>query len=493
MINNQKIINRVIAQQIPFLLCFFLLFYSVLSLGQVRFIKTYHNEKNHVEYVEKIVELNSNYYIPIQDFASVDSVYPKFSILKIDRKGNIVKRKYFDDWYSDRGDLYEANDSSMWKISSNIDSLGSFYFTISLLNEELDILKKIEVPRTFPKNGIPMDIGSDIKLANGDYIFMLGVSAYGWKPLKAEGQGINFIYLAKDGTIKTNICTNKFSLHVNSFNYAWQLNDTSIVTILYTNECKNDCINIQIYDFSGNLLSTKLLNYPISKKCGNRYYGFHPNIETRYKFVCLDENYSLIYEKNIPDNIHVRQFWDNRDNNDFRILAYYEIYDTINNTFSGFTAMMDTSFTWQRLRLFSDDENDDLWNVNNLAGDDNNFFATKDGGGLFVFYEVITQNYDNNILLVKIDTNYAYTNTMYRKKDEFIIHPNPNSTNRLFLEQDNWENITVYDYTGFKVHYFENSLFNTMDSIDISAFKKGLYYLSIKLPDKVVFNTFIRH
>ena len=197
--NIIKILKTFKAQQKIILLCFIALITSRVSHGQIRFIKTLHGPENYWESAIKMVELKDCYLIPIQSLASVvgDNL---FYILKLSKNGKVISRNNFNNWDEDRGPLFNAGGNNFWKLSVVYDTSDwTSLIEFSLFNSQLNKLLSVRVPRTFPTNGMVWawpEYPPYIRLSNGDFIFMLGVSAMNWKPFdKRETMGNNFIYI----------------------------------------------------------------------------------------------------------------------------------------------------------------------------------------------------------------------------------------------------------------------------------------------------------
>lgn len=438
--------------------------------------------ENYSEGAKKMVELKDCYLIPILSWATSDN-YNKFYILKLDKNAKIISRTFYNDRYNDEGALFNANDNNFWKISVNGDVLNHYYFRFHLLDSDLNELLNIKIPSTHPQNGL---LGLEefyyLKLTNGDFIFMLDVSANNWNPFTGEVYGNNFIYITKEGEVKTNKTFNAFNLY--NRNYIWQLNDTSIISIVPLTKCTGNCSSIKIFDFKGNeILSKTVTKGGFSKKCGNRYYGFWEWKHANYSLVCFNENFDLLYEKKIPEHVYPIQFWDNQDNNDFRVRVINS------NGFNYYETMMDTSFTWEKLKLFSNDSD------NPFAGlqmSEPVFYPTNDGGAFYVFDKTVKEFDDIDLVFVKVDTT-KWINDAYDEKTGSLIYPNPNNGNFLVIKKEGWQTAAIYDVTGRKLFEFENPSFNGTDAIDIKYLRPGNYYLQIKFPDKTVYNKFIRY
>ncbi len=138
--------------------------------------------------------------------------------------------------------------------------------------------------------------------------------------------------------------------------------------------------------------------------------------------------------------------------------------------------------------------------------------ATYDGGLLLIYtreypyYDASIGGYLTNTeeIVVKIspgdgldtlgheadDTNVIVT---VKPEKEVLVFPNPNNTNTLNVNTDKWQSIMVYNTIGQVIKTYANTSLKYKDSIDISALAAGHYYLQIKLPEKTVYQKFIRH
>ena len=480
------------AQQKIILLCFIVVMANAASFAQIRFIKTLYGPENYVEYANKSVELKSCYVVPVQSLATVKGNH-KFYILKLSKNGEIVSRTYFDNWDEERGPLFYADDTHFWKINRNYDSADNYinHFSFRLYGSDLNELVSTKVPRTFPSNGsLGLEQFAFLKLSNGDFIFMLDVSAYGWKPFgRDETYGSNFIYITRDGEIKANKAFNEFQLPQN----IWQISDTSICMIVQLNGCTKDCSVVKVLDFNGNEILTKILTGGgFQKKYDNRYYGFREWKDREYAFTCFDENFELLYEKKIPKHIRPWQFWDSRDNDDFRVRVGYSIPDAMGYpTNESYETMMDTSFTWQKLKLWSNDTDDVFQGLyDNLT--ESGFYPTDDGGAFYIFNKTLIIDYDEDLVFVKVDTNWVEKPTP-REEEENRIYPNPNNSSFMVIKKDGWQSATIYDLLGRDLFHYEYNSLNHSNGINIQNLQPGNYFLQIVFPDKTIINKFIRY
>jgi len=462
------------------LLCLFLLLVKV-PIAQIRFIKPINQPEYYLESSNHSAELKHFYFIPIFSTNIISEPY-KFSILKMDKSGNIVQRLFFSEPENERGPLFNSNESSFWKVSGGFDT--SNYVNFKLFNSELQSLRNIKVQSASLDGHLNSNFVNYLKLSNGDFTFILGVEKIN---LSTK---VNYFYISKEGEIKTNKSISAFCFfsdyrHYYNDNTLWQLNDSSIITIAYATNCRENCVTARKLNLNGEeFFSKNIANISTKsfKKCGNRFYGSCEKPQNaKDTFVCFDENFVVIYKKAIPSEYFPLEFWDNGDNNDFRVRCVYdkfpEIYETVT----------DTSFSWQKLRYFSNSENDKLKDING----ENRFIPSSDGGALFLCSKYKDLLYDKQVIIVKIDTGaYCLNENCYNLKEN-VIYPNPNNSDRLFLKNDAWQTITIYDMTGRVIHYYENSLI--LNNIDIKILHPGSYFVQINYFDNTVYNNFIRY
>lgn len=475
------------------LLCFAVLLFASNSFGQIRFIKTLHSGDNNwiYSYKKNMVEKNGCYYIPVINESKHGIEKDRFYILKLDNKGNIVSRKFYEGEENGRCSIFEASNNTMWRLTIPTDSVQhNQYFRFHLLDSNLNEMATTKVPRCFPsKCALGNEERFYLKLKDGGSIFILDVSAFGWWPFdNQEVYGYNFVHISKDGKLIGNTASNSFRAAGN--NEIWQLSDTSFMMICYINGCKENCLVAKTFNMQSVELASKPIpkNIGTFKKCGNRFYAIKEYLDGYKSFICFNQNFDSLYEKPIPSDITYINFMDNGDNNDFRIrIARCE--PDLSASEDCYQSLMDTTFAQQKIKWFSDDGQDEL---DEELLYDYQFYATKDGGGFFVFIQKRTPD-DEELVFVKADTVYKWFSYIYSEKDNNIIYPNPNSQNRLFLEKDNWETLSIYDLTGRELLYYENPLYNLMDGIDIEDLRPGNYFLRIKLPNKTVYNKFIRY
>lgn len=487
-----KRINK-LKQNLILVLLIALLFQT--SLGQIRFITTFDTPKDHSEFARRPIEVKDGYLIPIHQLSNI-GVLDTFFIAKVSETGKILSRKVFNDWVRDRGPLFNAGSTNIWKISIYNDSVDfTSFFRFQLYDSNLNEKLNIKIPRTFPTNSsLGLELYPYVELTNGDFIFMLDVMAIKWPPYgNVETYGCNFIYITKEGKIRANKTFNSFQLP----NYIWQLNDTSIVFDVQLNGCGfADCRTIKVLDFNGKEIRNKDSNpFGFHKKYRNRYYTFWEYSQTFYKLVCYNENFDSFYEKKLPRSIEPLQFWDSRDNNDFRVRARYREL----NTDSGFTGksfetMMDTTFTWKKFKLFIGEAGDTLKDILDLTNDIK-FYSTKDGGALYLCDKNIA-NSEYDLVVVKLDT-IKWIDTARRidtiELIDYLIYPNPNDGDYLLIKGKVWQTVSVYDAIGQKIVEHGNLSLNQAEPINIKNLRPGNYYLQIKFPDKTVYNKFIRY
>jgi hypothetical protein len=475
------------AQQKIILLCFIILLHYNPTWGQIRFVKNLYGPENYWESAIKMVEMKDFYLIPIQSLPSLVGDN-SFYILKLSSNGKVLSHSNFGNWDDDRGPLFNANDNLFWKLSTVFDTSDyEDHFRFSLFDSELNELLRTQAPRTCPSYAWFDFTGfAYLKLSNGDFIFTLYVSAINWPPFNGRiTSGFNFIYITKNGEIKANKTFNAFRLPQN----VWQLNDTSVVTVVSLNGCTKNCYLVKVFDFKGNEILTKALpSGGFQKKCGKRYYGFKRSLFGKFSFLCYDENFELISEKELPINIYPFGFWDNEDNNDFRVRVAYSILDSTGYpTNESYETMMDTSFTWQKLKLPSGSDP----SLTGLLEDDPEFYPTSDGGALYVFEKTLIVDYDQDLVFVKVDTNWV--EKKQAQEEESLIYPNPNNSNFLVIKKEGWQTVTIYDLAGRVLFKYEYNLLNYLDGINIQDLQRGNYYLQIVFPDKTVINKFIRY
>ncbi len=483
MIKNKNLNSKIRAQQKIILLCFVTLVSAIHSLGQIRFIKPIAQPEYNLEFSYHPAEIKNFYFIPIFTNSLVSEPY-RFSILKLDKSGSIVDRLYFDDGVNERGSLYNAGDEIFWKYSVGFDSL--YFSSFKLFDSEFRVLKNIKVPCAIRK-GIPT--GNTLyyqKLSNGDFIFMLDVE------IGFSGSYIvNYIYITKEGELKVNKAIPSISLGnyvINSYNenMLWQLNDTSIITIASENKCLMNCITVRKMNLIGNeFFSKKISNISLRtfKKCGDRFYGLRKRPSNgKDTLVCFNENFDVMYLKEIPDSFGVYQFWDNNDNSDFTIRGGYA------NSTDYYETIIDTSFTWKKAKLFSYADS----KLNYINGEIR-FWATSDGGALYLCDRYKELNYDLQVVLIKYDTgSYCYNDNCKNLKEN-VTYPNPNNGDKLYFTNDSWETVSIYDNVGRLIFFYENQPFNILNNINVESLQPGNYYLRIKFPDKTVNSKLIKY
>jgi len=495
-----EILKIIKAQQNYFLLCFAVLLLAINSSGQIRFIKTMHSGDNNwiYSYKRNMVEQNGYYYIPIANQSKHGAEENRCYILKLDYKGNIVSRK-FNEWEDDRWSaIFEASHNTMWRLTINIDSVQhNQYFRFHLLDSNLNEIVSTKVPRCFPSKCI---IGNEertyLKLKDGGGIFILDVSAFGWSPFNnQEVYGYNFVHISKEGKLIGNTSSNSFRNFYSEYegNEIWQLNDTSILVIGTLNGCKENCAVAKMFNLKGVEITSKPIpkNTSAYKKHGNRFYAIKKYLDGTKSFICFNQNFDFLYEKLIPSDINYLQFMDNGDNNDFRIrISRCELDSNGNSSNDCYESLMDTTFARQNIKWFLPDNYEEL--PDEALYYKSMFYPTQDGGAFYIYNKQLPPD-GEELVFVKADTVYKRYGNIYTVKDNNLIYPNPNDQNRLFLEKDNWETLSIYDLTGRELLYYENPLYNLMDGIDIEDLRRGNYFLRIKLPDKTVYNKFIRY
>jgi len=440
-----------------------------------------------------MVEQKGSYYIPITSESKTGVEQTRFYMLKLDSKGNIVSRKFYEREDDSRSSVFEASSNTIWRLTLGIDSVqDNTYFRFHLLDSNLNEIISTNVPRCFPsKCVLGNQDRSYIKLMNGGAVFILDVSAFGWSPFdNQEVYGYNFVHISKEGKLLANTSSNTF--RDIGQNEIWQLNDTSLLMIGILNGCKENCKVARTFNLNGVELSSKPIpeNIRMYKKIGNRFYAIKKYVNGKMSFICFNQSFDSLYEKPIPSDIQYLNFFNNGDNNDLRIRIRMCERDSQGNSTDCFESLMDTTFAQLKIKWLSEDERDELPDKELLY--DYQFYPTKDGGAFYIFSKRRTPD-DDELVFVKADTVYKWFSNMYSEKDNNLIYPNPNNQVRLFLEKDNWETISIYDLKGRELFRYENPFYDLMDYIDIQDLQPGKYYVQIKFPDKLIYNKLFRY